>query len=114
MRAADPALFQVVLIDREGHAGWQSAAADAASFEAAGFRLVEHRGMEKLLIGPPMYHKVAEWGGAFARWARIGLRFEFGWRFHLYNAATRLFDDTVGRWLPTSWARVMVTVCERQ
>jgi SAM-dependent methyltransferase len=113
MRAVDPARFQEVLIDREGHAGWQNAADNAASFAAAGFRVIEHRGQEKLLIGPAMYHKMAEWPGAFARWARIGLRFELGWRFHLYNAANRLLDETVGRWLPASWARVMVTVCER-
>jgi SAM-dependent methyltransferase len=113
MQDADPALFQEILIDREGHAGWQSAADNAASFEAAGFRLLEHRGKEKLLIGPAMYDKVQHWPGAFRRGARIGLQFRFGWRFHLYNAAARVLDESVGRWLPASWARVMVTVCER-
>lgn len=113
MRAADPALFQEVLIDREGHRGWQTAAANAAAFEAGGLRIVEHRGKEKLLIGPAMYDKVQQWPGAFRHWARIGLRFRFGWRFHLYNAATRVLDESVGRWLPESWSRVMVTVCER-
>ena len=109
MQAADPALFQEILIDREGHAGWQNAADNAASFEAAGFRVLEHRGKEKLLIGPAMYDKVQQWPGAFRRLARVGLQFRFGWRFHLYNAATRVLDESVGRWLPASWARVMVT-----
>jgi SAM-dependent methyltransferase len=114
MQAADPELFQRVLIDREGHSGWQSAADNAAAFEAAGLRLLEHRGKEKLLIGPAMYDKVQQWPGAFRRWARVGLRFRFGWRFQVYNAATRFLDETVGRALPESWARVMVTVCERR
>ncbi len=112
MQAADPALFQEVLIDREGHAGWQSAQDNAAAFEAAGLHLLEHRGREKLLFSPAMYDKVQQWPGAF-RWARVGLRFQFGWRFHLYNAALRVLDESVGRCLPASWARVMVTVCER-
>ena len=113
MRAADPALFQEILIDREGHSGWQDAAANRFAFEAAGLRPLSHRGKEKLLIGPAMYAKVQEWPGSFGRWARLGRRFEFGWRFQLYNAATRVLDESVGRFLPERWARVMVTVCER-
>lgn len=113
MQAVDPALFQEILIDREGHAGWQSAADNAASFEAAGFCVLEHRGKEKLLIGPAMYDKVQHWPGAYRRLARVGLRFELGLPFHCYNAATRVFDESIGRLLPASWARVMVTVCER-
>ncbi len=113
MQAADPSRFQEVLIDREGHGGWESAAQNAAGFAAAGLRVVEHRGKEKLLIGPAMFAKVAEWPGAFRRWAQVGLQFRYGWRYHLYNAVTRVLDETVGRCLPASWARVMVTVCER-
>jgi SAM-dependent methyltransferase len=113
MRSADPDLFQEVLIDREGHAGWQSARENAESFEAAGFRLLEHRGKEKLLIGPAMYDKVQQWPGGLHRFAQLGLQFRFGWRFHLYNAVNRVLDESLGRWLPASWSRVMVTVCER-
>jgi SAM-dependent methyltransferase len=113
MQAADPALFQEILIDREGHSGWQTAAQNTAAFEAAGFRVLEHRGKEKLLIGPAMYDKVHNWSGGFRRLARVGLQFRYGWRFHLYNAASRVFDESVGRLLPQSWSRVMVTVCER-
>ena len=113
LQAADPALFHEILIEREGHLGWQSAADNADSFEAAGLRVLEHSGKEKLLIGPAMYDKVSNWPGAFRRWARVGLRFEYGWRFQLYNAVTRVIDESIGRVLPASWARVMVTVCER-
>jgi SAM-dependent methyltransferase len=113
MQAADPALFQEILIDREGHSGWQTAAQNAEAFQAAGFRIVEHRGKEKLLIGPAMYDKVHHWPGAFRRLARVGLKFRYGWRYHLYNAATRVLDESLGRLLPERWSRVMVTVCER-
>jgi len=113
MQAADPARFQEALIDREDHGGWESAEKNATGFEAAGFRVLEHRGKEKLLIGPAMYAKVAEWPGAFRRWAQVGLRFRYGWRYHLYNVGLRVIDETVGRVLPGSWARIIVSVCER-
>jgi SAM-dependent methyltransferase len=113
MQDADPGRFQEVLIDREGHAGWESAADNAAGFAAAGLRVTEHRGKEKLLIGPAMYDKVQQWPGRFRGLARVGLQFRFGWRFHLYNAVSRVLDESVGRWLPESWSRIMVTVCER-
>ena len=60
-----------------------------------------------------MCDKVQHWPGLLRRLARIGLRFRYGWRFHVYNAALRAFDETVGRMLPASWSRVIVTVCER-
>jgi SAM-dependent methyltransferase len=113
LQAADPARFREVVIEREGHQGWQNAADNAAAFEAAGLRVVEHRGKEKLLIDPAMYDKFQAWPGPLGTWSQRGLRFRFGRRFHLYNAATRALDESVGRWLPASWARVMVTVCER-
>jgi SAM-dependent methyltransferase len=113
MQRVDPALFREVLIDREGHLGWETPAANRAAFAAAGLRVLEQRGREKLLIGPAMYDKVAQWPGALRRLARVGILFRFGVPFHVYNAATRLLDETLGRALPEGWARVMVSVCER-
>jgi SAM-dependent methyltransferase len=113
LRRSDPARYREVLIEREGHAGWETAEANARTFVEAGFALVQHRGAEKLLIAPAMYDKVAEWPGVPRRIARLGLAFRFGLRFQLYNAFVRALDETAGRLLPTRWARVMVTVCQR-
>jgi SAM-dependent methyltransferase len=113
MQRLDPALFREILIEREGHLGWETAAANRAGFAAAGWRVLEQRGKEKLLIGPAMYDKVRNWPGALRRLAQVGILFRFGIPFHLYNAATRLLDETLGRALPESWARIVVTVCER-
>jgi SAM-dependent methyltransferase len=113
MKRIDPALFREVLIEREGHLGWEGAAANRAGFAAAGLRVLEQRGREKLLIGPAMYDKVREWPGALRRLARIGIRFRFGVPFQVHNAAMRVLDETLGLALPESWARIAVTVCER-
>lgn len=114
MRRADPNLYREILIDREGHLGWQLPEENARLFRANGFHLLSERGKEKLLIGPAMYDKVQHWGGGLARLSRVGLRFRSGRSFHLYNAANRAIDETVGRWLPHSWSRVVVAVCERR
>jgi SAM-dependent methyltransferase len=113
MQRIDPALFREVLIDREGHLGWEGAAANQAAFAAAGLRVLEHRGREKLLIGPAMYDKVREWPGGLRRLAGLGIRFRYGIPFQLHNAAMRVLDETVGRLVPEGWARIAVTVCER-
>jgi SAM-dependent methyltransferase len=113
MQRVDPALFREVLIDREGHLGWETPAANRAHFAAAGLRVLEQRGREKLLIGPAMYDKVREWPGSLRRLAQLGILFRFGVPFQLHNAATRVLDETLGRALPESWARIAVTVCER-
>jgi SAM-dependent methyltransferase len=113
MQRIDPALFREVLIDREGHLGWEGAAANRAGFAAAGLRVLEHRGREKLLIGPAMYDKVREWPGALRRLAKLGVRFRFGIPFHFHNGAMRVLDETIGLLVPERWARIAITVCER-
>jgi hypothetical protein len=113
MQRRDPDLYREVWIDKEGHLGWETPERNLAAFAAAGFRVLEHCGKEKLLIAPAMFDKVQRWGGGLARLSRLGLRFRTGPAFHLYNAGLRLFDETLGRALPARWARVVVTVCEK-
>ena len=113
MQRVDPALFREVLVDREGHLGWEDAAANRAAFVAAGLRVLEHHGREKILIGPAMYDKVGQWPGGLRHLARLGIRFRFGLPFQLHNAAMRVLDETVGAAVPEGWARIALTVCER-
>lgn len=112
MKRRDPALYREILIDREGHLGWESPAANRAHFEAAGFRLIESLGREKLFFSPMMYDKVGNWDGWLARAGTLGLHFSHGTRFQAYNAFLRGFDESVGRLLPDSWSRVAISVCE--
>jgi SAM-dependent methyltransferase len=114
MKERDPALYREVLIEREGHYGWQTPAENREIFEAHGFRVRRDLGQEKLLISPAMYDKVQNWPGGLRRVAQMGLRFRNGRAFHAYNAGLRLFDETLGRLLPDSWSRVRVAVCEKR
>ncbi len=114
MKRRDRALYREVLIDREGHLGWQDPQENRTLFEEAGFRVLEHRGKEKLLISPAMYDKVQHFGGWLAPLARLGLRLRRTALFYGYNAALRAFDESLGRWLPESWSRVVLSVCEKR
>ena len=111
----DPELFRRILIEKEGHLGWQTAGANRAVFESNGFRVIDNQGCEKTpMIGPAMYDKVQHWGGWLGRAARVGHRFSRAPWFQAYNGATRVVDATVGALLPLDWSRVVISVCEKQ
>ena len=115
LRRRDPALFREVLIEREGHLGWQSAAENRAVFEQSGFRVLADLGREKTpLINPAMYDKVLNWKGWTEPLARLGLRLARPPWFHLYNGGVRVLDATLGRLLPLDWSRVVISVCEKR
>lgn len=113
LKRRDPDLYREVLIEREGHLGWESPEANREQFEAAGLRVLEYRGKDKLLIPPPMFDKVGQWGGGLKRLGDVGVWFSRGLRFQLANALLRLLDETAGRLLPLSWSRIVVAVCEK-
>jgi SAM-dependent methyltransferase len=114
LRRKDPDLYRQVLIEKEDHMGWQSPEENRAIFEDAGFRVVEYRGKDKLLVAPAMYDKFRHWDGWTRRLSNLGYRFASGRKFHLYNGLLRVLDETLGRFLPTSWSRVIVAVCEKR
>jgi len=113
LKRRDPALYRETLIDREGHIGWETPEANRAQFEAAGLRVVEYRGKDKLLVPPAIFDKAREWGGSLQRIGNAGVWFSQGLRFQLANGLLRVLDETVGRLLPLSWSRTVVAVCEK-
>jgi SAM-dependent methyltransferase len=114
MKRRDLDLYRDVLIDREGHAGWETPEENRTQFEKAGLRVLEHTGKEKLLISAAMYDKVRQFGGWVRPFAELGYRLSKGPQFYLYNALIRVLDETLCRLLPESWSRVMVSVCEKR
>lgn len=108
-------LYEKLFIDGDGHLGYQRPAENLAIFEAAGFRVVEHQGMEKTwLQSPSAYTKLAQFGtgaGRLFAWAsRLGQQ-PF---FYPYTALMRLVDALICPWLPADWARIDLVVCEKR
>lgn len=109
------ALYKKLFIERDGHLGYQRPAENLAMFEGAGFRVVEHQGMEKTwLQSPSAYTKLAQFGtcgGHLWAWAsRLGEQ-PF---FYPYTALIRLVDALICPWLPVNWARIDLVVCARR
>ncbi len=114
MRRDDPELFHEIFIVRDDHMGWQGAEANFAAFERGGFDVIACRGTERLVFSPATYDKVSHWPGWLGALGRFGERFRSGLPFHAWNAALRVFDETVGRLLPLDWSRIVVTTCQRR
>ena len=76
-KSNNPPLYSKLFIEGDGHLGYQRPVENLAIFEEAGFRVVEHHGMEKTcLLSPSAYNKLAEFGnngGRLMKWAsRLG------------------------------------------
>jgi len=111
----DQALYERLFIAGDGHFGYQRPAENLATFEEAGFRVIEHKGMEKTwLQSPSAYTKLSQFGTAAGRlfaWAsRLG-QHPF---FYPYTALMRLIDTLICPWLPANWARIDLVVCEKE
>lgn len=109
------ALYEKLFIEGDGHLGYQRPAENLAMFEDAGFRVVEHQGMEKTwLQSPSAYTKLAQFrtrGERLLAWAsQLGQ-----WPlFYPYTFLMRLVDTLICPWLPASWARIDLVVCARR
>lgn len=107
-------LYNKLFIEGDGHLGYQRPAENLAIFEEAGFRVIEHQGMEKTwLQSPSAYTKLVQFGNSRNRllaWAsRLGQQ-PF---FYPYTLLMRLTDALIGPWLPVDWARVDMVVCTK-
>jgi SAM-dependent methyltransferase len=108
-------LYAKLFIEGDGHLGYQRPAENLATFEQAGFQVIEHHGLEKTwLQSPSAYTKLAQFKTRPARllaWAsRLGEK-PF---FYPYTVLVRVVDALVCRWLPLDWARIDLVVCEKK
>lgn len=109
-----PTLYCRLFIEGDGHLGYQLPEENLNLFRTAGFRILEHSGMEKTwLQSPSVYTKLAEYGGVmgsiFNRVRMLGSQ-PF---FYPYTALMRMVDAFVCPWLPEDWARIALVVCEK-
>lgn len=112
-KTRDIGLYKKLFIDGDGHVGYQWPAENIDIFKSAGFRILDHKGLEKTwLQSPSAYVKLASFGGRgqklFASLSRLGGQ---PW-FYPYTALMRLVDTFVCPWLPANWARIELVVCE--
>jgi len=113
-KRSNPDLYKKLFLDQDGHVGYETPQKNKELFMKHGFRILEHRGMEKTYIqSSAVYEKLQHWNwkikGVFLLVSAFGKK---PW-FYGYTALTRMIDETIGRLLPMSWARIVITVCEK-
>lgn len=111
-KGQNSALYKKLFIEGDGHWGYQWPADNRAYFEAAGFRVLEDRGMEKTFLqSASAYTKLAQFEGGE----------KFGWLgdiggsrgFYLWTGMMRIVDTWVCPFLPAKWARMEILVAEK-
>lgn len=113
-KTRDQRLYDKLFIEGDGHLGYQWPAENIDAFKVAGFRVLEHRGMEKTwLQSPSAYQKLALFGGPARRlFAWFGALGKQPW-FYPYTALMRVVDTAVCPWLPKDWARIDLVVMQK-
>jgi SAM-dependent methyltransferase len=115
LRRRDPELYREVYIEREHHYGYQTPAENRELFERHGFRVLEHRGMEKTpILSPSELQRIGNWGGWTKAVAAIGRRLSRPPLLYPYTAFVRVSDTLLGPLLPLSWGRTALSVLERR
>lgn len=111
----DLQLYKKLFIDGDGHVGYQTPDDNVKLYKQAGFQVLRHQGLEKTWFqSPSAYDKLARFG--------TPTRSLLGWAaglgsqpfFYPYTAFMRLLDTVLCPWLPRSWSRISMTVCQKQ
>lgn len=110
----DPRLYRRLFIDGDRHFGYQSQQENLCLLQEAGFRVLQHIGMEKTCIqSPPVYSKLSAYGGAAGRIFGLASVLAAQPLYYVYTALIRVVDTVVCPSLPADWARIALTVCQK-
>ena len=111
----NPLLYNRLFLEKDGHFGYQRPVDNLTLFQDAGFKMLEHQGMEKTWFQyASTYSKLVEFGETSRRlffWTRIFDRRPW---FYLYTVFMRLIDNLICVWLPKDWARIDLVVAEKK
>jgi hypothetical protein len=108
-------LYKKLFIDGDGHLGYQTPDDNVKLYEQAGFGILKHLGLEKTWFqSPSVYAKLAQFN--------ISTRSLLGWAadlgqqpfFYPYTAVMRSLDTLLCPWLPSSWSRIAIAVCQKR
>lgn len=114
VRRYDSALYEKLFVTGDGHLGYQSPATNLAILRDAGFRVIEHQGMEKTwLQSPSAYVKLAQFDSAGRRLFASASRLSQRPFFYPYTALMRVVDTLLCPWLRVDRARIDLVVCEK-
>jgi SAM-dependent methyltransferase len=110
----DRSLYEKLFIEGDGHVGYERPSDNMGAFEAAGFRIIDHRGKEKTFLqSPAAYIKLAQFYGPGRRVFEAAKTLGKSPWFYPYTALLRLVDEMVCPLLDDTWARIDMVVCQK-
>lgn len=111
----DIQLYKKLFIDGDGHLGYQTPDANLKLYGPAGFKIIKQHGLEKTWFqSPSAYDKLARFNTSAK--SLLGWAYSLGRQpfFYPYTVFMRLIDTVLCPWLPESWSRISMVVCQRQ
>jgi SAM-dependent methyltransferase len=107
-------LYDKLFIEGDGHLGYERPTDNIATFEAAGFRIIDHQGKEKTIFqSPAAYTKLAEFDGPGRKLFQVAKELGKSPWFYPYTAFMRVVDELVGPLLSDEWARIDMVVAQK-
>lgn len=107
-------LYNRLFLEGDGHIGYQSPDENLALFHKAKFSICQHLGLEKTWVqSPSVYSKLAQFGNLahyMFTWSKV---FGKSPLFYFYTALMRIIDFMICPFLPKSWARINLVICEK-
>jgi len=113
MKEKDFTLYQKEFLDHDGHVGYESIAVNRQTFENAGLQVLENFGMERFLQSTSVFIKMKKWGGLLSIFSKCAKVLQLRYLNYFYLAAVRLCDESIGRLLPESWSRILLSVARK-
>lgn len=109
-----PELYNRLFLEGDGHIGYQTPGHNIELFEAAGFRVQVHNGMEKTwLQSPSAYIKLAQFPVKAAVLLKPARALGNRLLFVPYTVLMRIVDRWICPLLPARWARIDLVVAEK-
>ena len=110
----NPTLYDKVFIDGDAHVGYQRPNDNLKIFLDSGFSILEHRGLEKTFLqSASTYSKLAQFGGRFEPFFKLMSIFDRKPWFYFYTGVIRITDGLLCPLLPLKWARIDLTVAQK-
>lgn len=107
-------LYKKLFIDSDGHVGYQSPIENINLFESQGFKILEHRGLEKTwLQSASTFSKLAQFGGFTGFLFNLMVFFDKKPWYYFYTIVMRLVDTFFCPLLPKKWARIDLIVATK-
>ena len=114
-KRTDPARYEQLFLAGDGHVGYQKPSENVGMFEAAGFKVLSHRGLEKTFFqSPAAYVKLGRFDSVLRPIFLAGAKLGAHPFFYPYTLFIRLLDSFVCPLLPVDWARMDLVVCAKK